>query len=330
MKSIIIKTACFLILICLIISGIILYKENKKQHQNYNKEINIVFNTDDAYKEYTKVAIKSAIVNKNPDSIYNINVLCVDLKPSDCESYKNFEEENVIIKAIPLKIESIKNIGNYPLKHHVSRADLFKFLLANILPDLNKVLYIDSDTFIRKDLTELYNTDISKYYLAAVKKAEPELDQELNIFRQWKQIKIYTYNCGVLLFNLEKIRKDNIIKKLIKAKNEDEVRDLQTQRSFNEVIPIKTVYLLSPIYNSLNRWEEYHWQEYNFPKIYFPYTLKIRNISQLREKTVIAHFAGRRKPWYQTDEDEIKPFIEEWRKYARMINPKWQPEKYPY
>ncbi len=323
MKKKIIKIISLLLFLFLIIFGGCLFINKKPQ----NAEINIAFNTDNAYKEYTKVAIKSAIINKNKESIYHINVLCVDLKPSDCDSYKKFEEKNVTIKTVPLELKSINNIGNYELDHHVSRADLFKFLLADIFPDLDKILYIDSDTFIRKDLSELYNTDIHKYYLAAVKKAEPEQDQRFNIFKKWELVNIYTYNCGVLLLNLEKIRKDNIIKKLIKAKNDDQIRDLQTQRSFNEVIPIETVKLLSPVYNSLDRWEEYQWQEYNFPKIYFPYTLAIKDIGQLKAKTVIAHFAGRRKPWYR-ESDSL--FVDEWWEYAHMVNPEWKIEKSPY
>ena len=41
----------------------------------FSKTVNIVFTTDTKYKEYLKVAIKSAIVNKNKDSVYNIIIL---------------------------------------------------------------------------------------------------------------------------------------------------------------------------------------------------------------------------------------------------------------
>lgn len=44
-----------------------------------------------------------------------------------------------------------------------------KFEIGNILKDIDKVLYIDGDTLILKDLYNLYNIDISNVYCACVK-----------------------------------------------------------------------------------------------------------------------------------------------------------------
>ena len=220
---------------------------------NPNHDVNILFNTDKNYAQYTKVAIKSAIMNKNPDSIYHINVLCVDIPQKECDEFKLLADKNVQIK---VKIETkstLKNIGNYEIAHYVTRTDLFKFLFSEIYSE-DKMLYIDSDTLIRADLTKLYNTDISNYYLAAVMKMEPdynELDEPT-----------YFYNCGVLLLNLKKFREHNISNILITAKNEDEFKDYQTQRVFNEVITIDEMKILSPIYNDIERWNDEYIKNY--------------------------------------------------------------------
>ena len=163
-----------------------------------DKNIYIVYTTDRNYIPYTKTAVKSAAVNKKPSSRYRISILCVDLTPEERESFKTLETKNVSIKTIPLSIESVQNIAHNPVrKIHISKADLFKFYMAEIFPHIDKILYLDSDTIVRKDLSELFNTDIKDYYLAAAKRPGDE------------------YNCGVLLYNLKKWREDNIKDKLI-------------------------------------------------------------------------------------------------------------------
>jgi lipopolysaccharide biosynthesis glycosyltransferase len=73
-------------------------------------------------------------------------------------------------------------------------------LLADLLPQLpDKLIYLDTDTLINNDITELYDYDISKYELAGVKDAF-RLDREY-------------FNSGVLLFNLKMCKETNLFEK---------------------------------------------------------------------------------------------------------------------
>ena len=51
---------------------------------------------------------------------------------------------------------------------HVSKTSLLKYYIAEALPQLDKVLYMDSDVLVLHDLNGLYRTDIEGKYLAAV------------------------------------------------------------------------------------------------------------------------------------------------------------------
>ena len=290
----------------------------------YIKVVNIyvVFNTDRNYKEYTKVALKSAIENKNPYSVYNIKILCVDLTEKERDEFKDFEARRVKISTVPLKLDSIKNIGKHKIDHYVSRADLFKFFMPEIFPELNKILYIDSDTIILHDLSKLYHTNISRYPLAAVKKNDASVEWEKNEDGSMRVNRIYSYNCGVLLFNLKNMRDNFLTTELIISKNKDKKSKLVTQNSFNDVIPINTIKLLSPIYNTYSRWSSSDFDNWDFKEIYSPFLDNIIDMNDLREHAVIVHFAGAQKPWFN---NEIY-FADLWWKYARMVNPNWQLE----
>ena len=82
--------------------------------------------------------------------------------------------------------------------------------MPSLFPKLNKILYIDADTIITEDLSELYNTDITNYYVAGVRDYwaitnNPDYQSIIGI----KSMDQYI-NSGVLLMNLDAMRKDNV------------------------------------------------------------------------------------------------------------------------
>ena len=46
---------------------------------------------------------------------------------------------------------------------HDSVAVYYRLELSNIILDFDKIIYLDVDTLIHKDLTELYNLNMGKY-----------------------------------------------------------------------------------------------------------------------------------------------------------------------
>ena len=117
------------------------------------------------------------------------------------------------------------------------------------LPD--KVLYLDTDTIAMKDITELWEQDVTGYYIGAV------LDHYGRVFISPKYV-----NAGVLVMNLKAMNQDDALEKcreLIRTKK----MKFSDQSALNKVCKGKIKYLPTK-YNS-QKW--------------------------LREDTVIRHFA---------------------------------------
>lgn len=88
----------------------------------------------------------------------------------------------------------------------------YRLFAYRVFPHLDKILYLDSDTLIRADLTKLYNTDISKFAMGAVRDMAPtEIAQNpngqyvLNFISEHLKHNLYI-NSGVLLMNLPRMR----------------------------------------------------------------------------------------------------------------------------
>ena len=78
-------------------------------------------------------------------------------------------------------------------------------LFADMIPELpDKILYLDTDVICRKNPAEFYNQDMSGYHIAGV------LDYYGRWFFRNNVIKADYLNSGVLLLNLELIRKTGL------------------------------------------------------------------------------------------------------------------------
>lgn len=76
-------------------------------------------------------------------------------------------------------------------------------LLADLVPEIpDKILYLDIDMMADKDISELYNTDISEYEYAAVKEKYGS-----------KIIRPDYINAGMLLLNMKKIKETGLLEK---------------------------------------------------------------------------------------------------------------------
>ena len=169
-------------------------------------EVVIAYITDDNYVMPTIVSITSAIMNKNESSIYKIYIIGVSINEENKKIIDEFITKNTNDK-IHLNILHFNQHYSFDDTHpYVTSAAIFKFDIANILSDYDKVLYIDCDTIVLKDLSELFNIDTNDYYAAAVKDY-----YVMEILKHGEKIGIENYfNSGVMLLNIKLLREINI------------------------------------------------------------------------------------------------------------------------
>ena len=160
--------------------------------------MDIVFITDNNYAFPTKIAIKSLIKNKNETTKYNIHIICVELND---ENLKNLATLKTLDKNVSIDIIMKASIYADVQAHaYVSRSALYKFQLANIFNNLDKILYLDSDIIVEKDLSDLFDIDLENLYAAVV--SDHWSIQFMNTNGRINH-KDY-FNSGIMLLNLKK------------------------------------------------------------------------------------------------------------------------------
>jgi lipopolysaccharide biosynthesis glycosyltransferase len=136
-----------LVAILVLFAGVFFYIYGKKA-------INIAYMVDNNYVPYMITSMHSAIKNKNKESVYNFYIIAENFSSENIDKIKKIKEHNVNIEIIPARQKTL----DYS---HLGRFASFKIAMQKIfIPDylenIDKVLYLDADTLIQKDLNKIY------------------------------------------------------------------------------------------------------------------------------------------------------------------------------
>lgn len=267
-------------------------------------EINVVYSANSKYCKLMAVSILS-VYESNKD-VENLNVVCLlfsvenEIKNELKELGQRYNRNIILID-----VDNICEEYRFWEMNEDSR--YVRLLLPIIINNLDKVLYLDCDTIVRKPLVDLFSINISNYSHAAV------LDTVRLSQREEAHIKNNNryFNSGVMLINLSKWRKENIVDKFkdfkLKYNNKGTFRD---QRVLNGTTS-DNYYILPPNYNLTPELLYYNTEQ----------IMELAGIDQFYSEKkikdailepVIVHFAGRSidRPWFKNCDH---PFCEEYR-----------------
>lgn len=245
---------------------------------------------DDNYFFCTYVALKSMKINKNVNAIYNIYILIDGVSQDNQQKIQLLNEENFITKIIDIQeyCQKYKNIQNV---YHISNTALVKFDIPNILSHIDKVLYLDGDILVTKDLSELFNIDIDNFYLGAVRELRSEYTRKYNELTNTK----YYFNSGVMLLNLKKMRDEDFPQKLLITKlNQPKSWRCMDQDVFNNVVNDNFKHLPIQYNNFISLFIA---DRINIKQLNTFYKTKFTSFKELCKNSTILHFACNLKPW---------------------------------
>lgn len=252
--------------------------------QPYNNRINIAIAADSNYMVPLTTLLESIFVN-NPENNMHIYLLYIEgaINAADfqfIESYIECHEGNLH----PLKVLK-SGLDSFPETRH-SKSALLRLFLPHLAPEVDKILYLDGDVIVRKSLSEIYNTDISSYYVAAVRDTitiySPDYLTSLGIDRT-----AFYFNSGVCLMNLDALRACDFMQQGIDFIRHNFHKTGFPDQDFLNYLCQEKVLFLPPKYN------------FNFV-VHRDVAQMIWSDREIRETKldpVIVHFVGPVKPW---------------------------------
>ena len=237
-------------------------KKQKKINENPNKKgkltIACAYASDNAYVYPTVVAMTSLVENARKNTFYDIYVM---IDPS-------FTEEN---KKVLMSVE-LKHIKNCEVilidmgdkfkeqntNKKITTPAYYRLELHNLLPDVSRVIWMDGDTVVFEDLTELITLDMKGNYIMGFLDSIPEaLEKNFGM-------KNATVLCsGVLLMDLDALRKNNMTEKFKKFMIEKKDKINQHDQTVINVVCQKNIAPLPPKYGMWSFEAEKHALKHN-------------------------------------------------------------------
>ena len=178
--------------------------------ENNLEVIPIFFAVDDGYMPYLAVALESLIDNASKNYYYSIKILYTNISEDNKQKINKYQRTNVNIEFVDLNyyIEKVKD--KLYTRDYYTKTTYFRLFIANLYPQYDKAIYLDSDIVVLGDISELYNVELGDNLIAA---APDDVIQTTKVFQEYaeKVVGVVDYrnyfNAGILLMNLDEFRK---------------------------------------------------------------------------------------------------------------------------
>lgn len=272
--------------------------QDELSHKDKPSSISIALAADSNYAIPLLVTLESLVSNADENTSYNIALLSSGLTDTIIRAVNDIMESAGMpqctvfdfgdqYRDVPLTIE------------HTASPTFFRLRLPELLKD-DKCIYLDTDTIVKKDLSDLYCTCPDESYIAGVKAAAyyksasfmkakaralsvPLLDEYIN--------------AGVIVMNLRKLREDNMcdaFSDLLPKNFSSQDQDIINAACYGGITTI------SPKYNSMTKYDNTDPNAYyNEESLMVCYNAE--DWKEACEDPVIIHYADNRKPWNTKD-----------------------------
>ena len=217
-----------------------------------SEKFHIAYITDDNYAMPTAVSIVSLLENKAANISYVVHLILDNVSDQNKDRFKEISYPNCEIDIIDADSSAYQEFQKNKVNLHVSKSALLKFNLPEIFSDIDTLLYIDGDTLIIQDISELFKIDLSKYYAGVVDNFEALMFSTLSRY----------FNNGVMLLNLKKMRADNMTTKLIDYRKNG-LNYFMDQDAFNIVFNEEVLFLSSKYNFRVPKFLETDFEEFN-------------------------------------------------------------------
>ena len=176
--------------------------------------------------------------------------------------------------------------GDLPLAMtHVSQATFFRLLLPDLLPAVDRILYLDVDLLIRRSLEPLYTIDLHGHPVAAVSDVRPAD----HAARLGVDAALGYLNAGVLVMDLPAIRRERMTDRALAYLRDNRASPkrclLADQDGIN--VALEGRWLRLP-----DTWNFFLSHCAEHPRNLAPHLLQ-----QLLDGPAIVHYCGHKKPW---------------------------------
>lgn len=208
-----------------------------------NQAIDIVLAADAKYAMPMSVVTSSAAINCAEDRLLRIHIIeegyDEELKKRVRDSLHKVRSSNLQLCWYSVMTESISDLPI--VQSHINLMTYARLLLPQLLPTtVQRALYLDCDVLVEGDISQLWDECKPQKALGAVRD-RIGLVCNLGGLSNYRELNISPdvpyFNAGVLMFNVEKWRKDSISERVFEyLRKNNNILQFEDQEALNAVL----------------------------------------------------------------------------------------------
>lgn len=265
--------------------------------------VSVVFSLTDAYAPYFAACLQSLVAHASQRRFYDLFVIDGGIHARNKNLLRSLCPTNMSLRFIDVKpFMTEEHVSSFFTHSYYDVSTYYRFYIPEIFKNFDKIIYLDADTIVLRDIALLFDTDISDKFVAATQDLYlplwTALDKSMADYLHNKlflqNIQLY-FQAGVLLFNITQMRKHRVQQKLFDRLKEVGRPVIVDQDIFNSVC-YAHVHFLDGEWNFDRNIEKF---KADHPSVYehgYPPALK-KKYESVKNNVKIIHFAGPDKPW---------------------------------
>ena len=279
----------------------------KNHLDSEKKHVPVAMALDDGYLYPTVVSITSMMKNKNKNIVYDYYIMHPpELAEKSKIRLKSLSEKHkdCNIKLIDMG-EAYRSAND---KGHVTTPAYYRLSLSELLPELNRILWIDGDTLIFGDLAPMYfDTDMQGLYYRGL------LDETVDATVAFGIENDHCICSGVMVVNLDELRKDDVVSKFQKFIEENNEKLVQHDQTTINCVCVDKTAKLDPKYCIFNYYHDTNSLLTYYNTLIAKDKYTIDELLAARDNPVLVHCVM--KPWKMKTQ-----YFEQWWAYAKMTD----------
>ena len=256
-----------------------------------SKDVPVVLLSSDAYVPATAVTLQSMIDHYEGERPLKVYIMTSDMTEKNANIFSSYSSERV---SVGVMHEDVSIFEQFKVEgYHVSLIDFLKIRLAELLPQYDTIINLDTDIIVRKDISPLMDLDLEGYYAAGV------ADMAAMEALQWhKRLNRMRYvNCGILVLNAKRMRQERSFEQCMRIRTEHPEYQCYEQDAQNDFFNDEVKYL-PPKWNLMT----YNlvlgpYAHYSINHINTFFGTKYRTFQEMEDDAAIIHLTNEFKPW---------------------------------
>lgn len=286
--------------------------------------MNVVYAADEKFAEILSVSMESLLANNKDVTVFILNNGIKE--ESEGKLKRQAERHNAAIHFMPLKPLSEYAGRELSCQKKITATTYFRLFLSEIMSkEVGRVLYIDCDTLILDDLSELYDMDLANTCGNVAEPTASLMKRKVGLKPQDTYV-----NAGIMLIDIKRWREEKVDKKFISYIEEMNGNiSFEDQGVINHVLKGK-IDILPVRYNVETQYFDFGYDGFSIMK---------KDKSRYEEKEVveamespgIIHFTNSfasERPWVKGSQHR---YVKEWLKYKNRTDwkdsPLWKSNK---